>query len=426
MADKISAKYLIIGNSAGGIHGAIGIREADDTGSIVMVSEEPYPAYSRPLISEHLSENFPLARMLYRSPDFYEKNRIKTFFGNPVMKLDVKGHTAELKDRTVVAWGKLLLATGGLPIILKMPGIEKKGVFSFITLNDAKSIKEYINGSSGRAVVIGGGLIGMSVSEALNKLGVPVTVVELKDYILNAILDAEAGALAIKPVIKAGVNIITGHTVAEITGDADGRVSGVTLDDKSYIPCKLVIMAIGVRPNIELTQGTGIKVNRGILVDKHMETNIPGIYACGDAAEAYDFVYGSDRLTPIWPNASIEGRVAGMNMAGMTNEYPGGTAMNSLKYFGLEMVTAGLVSPPDATFEVVKKVTGSTYRKLILKDGRILGMVFAGNIEKAGIVFGLMKDKINVNAFKNLLVAEELNIAALPKEIWQAKIKVPA
>ncbi len=100
--------------------------------------------------------------------------------------------------------------------------------------------------------------------------------------------------------------------------------------------------------------------------------------------------------------------------------------MSILKYFGLEMVTAGLVSPPDAGYDVVKKVTGSTYRKLILKDGRILGMVFAGNIEKAGIVFGLMKDKVNVNAFKNLLITEELNIAALPKEIWQAKIRVPA
>ncbi len=426
MAEKIKTKYLIIGNSAGGVGGASGIREVDGEGKLVMVSQEAYPAYSRPLIAEHLASGCSLERMLYCAPDFYEKNKIETIYRSQAKKLDVQRQTVALSDGTKISWEKLLLSVGGLPIVPKTPGMELKGVFTFMTLDDAKNISSYLNGYRGRVVVIGGGLIGMSVSEALRQRGVQVTVVELKDYILNTILDAEAGALAAKAVTKAGVGLITGHTVAEINGDGDGEVVGVTLDDKSYIPCRVVIMAIGVRPNLPLTAGTGMKVNRGILVNRHMETSISGIYACGDCAEAYDFVAQDGRLTPIWLNAHIGGRVAGRNMAGAVTDYAGGTVMNSLEYFGLEMVSAGLPAPPDSSYEVLKGADASVYRKLILKDGRIMGMIFAGNIEKTGVVFSLMRDRVDVSGFKQLLVTEVLNIAALPKEIWQAKLRVPA
>ncbi|MFH0846734.1 MAG: FAD-dependent oxidoreductase [Chloroflexota bacterium] len=423
MAENMETKYLIIGNSAGGVGGASGIREFDDKGRLVMVSGEAHPAYSRPLIAEHLAAGCSLERMLYRAPDFYEKNKIETIYRR-VEKLDTAGKAALLDDGTRISWEKLLLAVGGLPIVPKTPGMELKGVFTFMTLEDARSISSYL--TDGRVVVIGGGLIGMSVSEALVKRGAQVSVVELKDYILNTILDAEAGALAANAVIEAGVELITGHTVAAVNGDSDAKVTGVTLDDKRYIPCHMVIMAIGVRPNLQLANGTGIKVNRGILVDRHMATSIPGIYACGDCAEAYDFVTGSDRLTPIWPNAHIGGMVAGRNMAGAVTEYAGGTVMNSLEYFGLEMVTAGLPFPPDSSYEVLKGADSGVYRKLILKGGKIIGLIFAGNIEKSGVVFSLMRDRVDVSNFKKLLVESELNLAALPREIWQAKLKVPA
>jgi NAD(P)H-nitrite reductase large subunit len=192
------------------------------------------------------------------------------------------------------------------------------------------------------------------------------------------------------------------------------------------MPCELLIVAIGVQPRLELVAGTGIKVNRGIVVDRHMATSVPDVYACGDVAEAYDFVYGENRLTPIWPNAHMGGRIAGFNMAGVPTEYAGATAMNSLKYFGLAIVSAGMVNPPDESYEMLSQKHDHTYKKVILKDGRISGMVFVGDIEKSGIVFNLMKDRVNVNSFKEALVADDFGLVSLPEEIWRPRLEAPS
>ncbi len=420
-------KYLIIGNSAGGIGAAEAIREIDKVGTIAVVSEEPYPAYSRPLISEYLAKRCPLQRMLFRPPDFYEKNNIQAILGQKVMELNIDKHSIKLDGGRRIAWEKLLLATGGLPIVPKITGIDLKGVFAFTTLDDAKAIDDFLNEypkRKVRAVVIGGGLIGVSVTEALMKRGVEVTIVEMKERILNTILDEEASALEEEALKQAGVEIITGHTVSKVGSYLPGEATGVTLDDGRPVPCEMVVVAIGVQPRAELTSGTGIKTNRGIVVDRYMATSVPDVYACGDVAEAYDFVYGESRLTPIWPNAYLGGRIAGLNMAGIPAKYPGGTAMNSMKYFGVNVVSAGMVTPPDGNCEVVSKKHDDIYKKVILKDGLIVGMVFSGDIEKSGIVYNLMKDRVNVEAFKQVLVADDFGLASLPEEIWRAKLAV--
>jgi len=274
-------------------------------------------------------------------------------------------------------------------------------------------------------VVIGGGLIGTSATEALVKRGVAVTMVEMKNRILNAILDEEASAMVEKTLQNSKVDIICGHTVLKINSEA-GAVSSATLDDGSIIPCQLVIVAIGVQPRLELVSGTGIKVNRGVVVDRHMATTTPDIYACGDVAEAYDFIYGENRVTPIWPNAYIGGRIAGLNMASVPADYQGGTAINSLKYFGLDIVSAGMVNPPDDSYEVLGEKHNGTYHKVILKDGLVVGMVFAGNIEKSGIIFNLMKNKINAESFKSSLVREDFGLSSLPEELWRQHSEAPA
>lgn len=419
-------KYLIVGNSAGGIGAAEAIRQVDKAGSIIIISDEPYPAYSRPLISEYLAEGRPLEKMLFRPADFYEKNNIRTLLGRKVERLDIDEHAIELESGQGIIWGKLLLATGGVPVVPQIEGIEREGVFTFTKLDDAKTIDHFLDEypkRRGRAVVIGGGLIGVSVTEALVKRGVEVSIVEMKERILNTILDEEASVLEEKTLRRAGVSIITGHTVAEINGSS-GTVSSVTMDDGCRIPCDLVIVAIGVLPRIELVSGNGIKTNRGIVVDRYMTTSSPDVYACGDAAEAFDFVYGENRLNPIWPNAYLGGRIAGFNMAGVTREYQGGTAMNSLKYFGLAVVSAGMLNPPDNSYELLSKKYDHSYKKVILKDGLVVGMVFAGDIEKAGIVFGLMKDRVKVDDFKQALVAQDFGLVSLPEEIWRPRLEM--
>lgn len=420
-------KYVIIGNSVGGIGAAEAIRGVDKRGTVAIVSDEPYHVYSRPLISKHLAEGRPIEKMLYRPHDFYEQNKIKTILGDKVVQVNFSQKSIELRSGRVIAWQKLLLATGGVPIVPDIKGKDLKGVFTFTTLDDAKAMDKFLNRRQGiiRAVVIGGGLIGVSATEALTKRGVEVSLVEMKDFILNTILDEEAAGFTARAMARAGVEMITGHTVERINSSRLGEVSGVSLDDGRSMACDMVVIAIGVIPRLELVTGNGVKTNRGIIVDRRMATSVPGIYACGDAAEAYDFVYGENRVTPVWPNAYIGGRVAGLNMAGKKAEYEGGTALNALNYFGVNMVSAGMVNTPDDSYDILINRGDGIYKKVITKDGQIMGLVFVGDIEKAGIIYNLMKDKINVEAFKESLVADDFGLASLPEEIWRDRLEIP-
>jgi NAD(P)H-nitrite reductase large subunit len=256
------------------------------------------------------------------------------------------------------------------------------------------------------------------------KLGVAVNVVEMKDRVLNTILDDEASLMTEQNLKRKGVGIITGHTVSEIMGESS--MEGVILDNGERVPCELVVMAIGVLPRTELARNTGIKVNRGIVVDRHMATSCPDVYACGDVAEAYDFIYGINRITPIWPNAYIGGMVAGRNMAGIEADYAGGTAMNSLNYFGMDITTAGIVAPQDSSvYEVIsRRREDGVYQKVILGDGLVKGMVFIGDIEKSGMIFGLMRGMVKVDGFKHELLADDFGLAYFPAELRRERLGV--
>ena len=192
------------------------------------------------------------------------------------------------------------------------------------------------------------------------------------------------------------------------------------------MPCDLLLVAIGVLPRSELALDAKLAINRGILVDHYMATNYPDIYACGDVAQAYDFAYGENRLSPIWPNAYIGGRTAGYNMAGIATEYPGGTAMNSLNYFGIDIASAGIATVPSSNgYEVISRQESNTYRKVVLKDNIIVGMISVGNIEKSGIIFGLMRDRVGVDSFKQSLLADDFGLAFLPRSSWQGQLEAP-
>lgn len=421
--------YLIIGNSAGGIGAMEAIRQVDAEGSITVVSDEAYPAYSRPLISEYLAGERDIEGMLFRPLDFYERLQVETILVNGVVRLDLGHRVVQLSDRQEISYGNLLLATGGCPIVPPIEGSNRPGVFTFTTIGHAEGISLCIAKGARRAVVIGGGLIGISVADALRKLNVEVVIVELMDRILGAVLDEQASQMAAKNLTAAGVDLRTGRTVKTIVGmgaDEDAPVGGVILDDGESIPCDFVIVAIGVIPRTELVKGTDIKVNRGILVDRHMETSHPGVYACGDVAESYDFIYETDRVVPIWPNAHIGGRVAGFNMAGKKAEYQGGTAMNSLKYFGMPIASAGMVNANgDSGCEVLALAENGRYQKFVIRDERLVGMVMVGDIERAGVYFGMMRDAVNIADIKDSLLSDEFGLINLPEQWLKKRLELP-
>lgn len=416
-----SYKYLIVGNSAGSVGAVEAIRSVDAYGSIAVVSDEAYAPYSRPLISEYLAGLRGIEGISYRSPDFYKEKAVVPLLGRRAQRLDLDAHSVVMDDGAILGWEKLLLATGGTPIFPPMKGSDKRGVFTFTKLGDAESIRGWF-GDVKDVLVIGGGLIGISVTEALHKAHKKVTIVELKDWVLNTILDRDAASLVQARLARAGVEVATGRYVKEICGNRlkPHVVGGVTLDDGRWVPCQMVVVAIGVLPRTELARGTAIKVKRGIVVDRCMRTTHPDVYACGDVAEAYDFVLGSERVIPIWPAAYLGGRTAGFNMAGESTEYPGGTPMNALKYFGLPIIGAGMFSAPEGNgYESMVVARGDIYRKLVIRNGILVGMTFVNDITRAGIVFNLLREGVDVSGYKDLLLADELGLASLPEKVWR-------
>ncbi len=409
---------VIIGNSASGIAAIEAIRECDKKNRITVISDEPYSNYSRPLISYLLGKKVDLNRISYRGKDFYRDNKVELFLNKKAEKLDPKKKWVILSDGQKIWFDKLLLATGGRPIIPKVKGLNLNGVFTFTKLSDAQKIENYIKTNKVKeAVVVGGGLIGLKATEALIELKIKVTIVEMADSILSVTFDQKASSLIERGLEKIGCRLLTNNTIVEITSK-DRKVNQVILKDGKKLLAGLVIIAIGVRPNIKLVQNTPIKTNKGILVDSFMQTNVEDIYAAGDCCEAKDLLLAIDRPIAIWPIAVKQGKIAGYNMAGVKREYPGSFAMNSVELCGIPTISVGKTSPQGKDYQVLKYLNQdeSIYKKIVLKDNRIIGAILVGDIERAGIYTGLIKDQLDTTSFKEHLLREDFGLVSLPKE----------
>ena len=416
-------EYVIIGNSVACLGAIESIRSTDKDSSITVVSDETYPAYSRPAIAHYLAGDIDEGSMLCRDEDFYKKMNIGTIFGKKAVRLDTKNKIVTLNNREKVHYDRLLIATGGTPFIPPFKGTGKAHILTFTAWDDAKKIRERLDEVK-KAVIVGGGLIGLCAAEALERLGVEVVIVELADRILSPALDEKASGILEERLKEEGIKIITQDTVLDITGSSK-KVSSVTLKSGKKISCDMIIVAIGVRPNTEIVQGTDIKVDKGILVDDTMQTNIKDIYAAGDVTQSYDSLYGTSRVTPIWPRAYIQGGIAGLNMAGHAKKCPGGFDMNSLVFYDVPIMSVGLHTPREEGFEILTKwePKEKVYQKLVLKDGVLKGFIIVGNIENAGLLTGLIKEKINVENFKENLLEEDFGFVSFPKELRDKKLK---
>jgi NAD(P)H-nitrite reductase large subunit len=417
--------YTIIGNSAAAVGAVEAIRRYDRKGEIVVVSREPYAVYSRPLISHLLAGHIQENRIFYREKNFYKRNRIQTFLRKEVKAIQAKSHRLLLDDGEGLEFEKLLIATGGCPMIPPVKGITRRGVFTFTTWDDAKEIRRYVKETPvGSVVVIGGGLIGLKATEALMALGLRVTVIELMDRILSTIFDKKASEMIERQLTGKGANLITENTVEEILGSHNG-IEEVLLKDGRRLKCQMVIFGIGVFPNIGLIKDTPIRYNKGIKVNSHMETNISGIYAAGDVVEIPDILLGTVRPIAIWPNAYRQGWIAGCNMAGTPRRYEGSFAMNSIEVSGIPTISVGMAEPPENGFEILQELDSKsgTYKKIILKDGVIVGAIFIGEIDRAGIYTGLIREKIDVSGVKDILLREDFGLISLPREYRKHLVK---
>jgi NAD(P)H-nitrite reductase large subunit len=415
-------KYVIIGNSAGAMSAARALRKYDDSGSLLMLSEEQYPAYSRPLIAKHVSEAKSVDRMRLVAPEFYEDNAIELSLGTRALGLDPVEHMLKTADGRTISWQRLLLATGSSPIVPPIPGRDRSGVFTFTTFDDARGIAAHLPAVE-HAVIVGGGFIGLSAADALRKRGIKVTVVEMQSRILSLMLDHRASRMVEDAATAAGATVLTGRRVESINGDllSDRSVASVTLDDGSRLPCEMVILAVGVKPRTETAAGA-LDIERGIIVNSRMQTSSADIFACGDVCQTTDFVRGRQGVIAVWPNAVAGGEVAGANMTGLSQEYGGSTTLNALPYFGVSVGSAGIVEDDSPGSETLVSQSKGCYRKVLLHDNVVTGMVFAGDTSRCGLIHMLMKRKAPVGEWKNTLVSEEFGLLSLPDELWREHI----
>ena len=372
------------------------------------------------MISYYLANEIEFDKIFYRPADFYQKNNIDALLGRKVAQINFQQRSVTLDDGDEIGFEKLLLATGGQPFVPGIDGLEDHEFFTFITLDSAMKINDKLaHRDIETAVVLGAGLVGLKATEALVERGVNVKVVELAHRALSPVLDEQASEIVRGTIEERGVEFRFGRTITKIVGEG-GSTESVVLDDGEKIDCDLLIIGIGVRPRIELVKDTPVNVGRGIIVDKHMETSVSGVYACGDCAEVYDFIMDDFRLTPLWPTAHVGGRVAGSNMAGLEKEYVWGTGMNAVDFFGYPVISAGLLDPPEGEeMESLIKLDLDTrvYKKFLIRGQRIVGMTLLNEVDRAGVVLGLMRDKVDVTSFKDDLLRKDFGAIYLPQSL---------
>jgi nitrite reductase (NADH) large subunit len=408
MARAAKKHLVIIGASAAGLAALEAIREVDKECAVTVVSKEKGPLYSRVGLTHFLDGTVKAPGMNMRSPNYARQMNATILTGLAAVHVDPKARTLKLSNRKTLKYDALLVASGSSALILPIPGANLRGVYPCITRNDAVNIDRAIPRVR-QAAVIGAGLIGIQAVDALAKRKKKVAVIEMMPHVMPAMADITAAKMFEDVLRERGHAVVTGARAAEILGKA-GRVTGVKLENGEVVPCRLLVMAAGVRPNLEFLEGTRIQKKQGLLVDAHQQTSIKGIYAAGDVAETTDLLSGQRVVIAIWPEALNQGRIAGLNMAGVPTKYEGSMAMNVTSVLGLPIASLGLWQVTDATeYRIHSSLHESKriYRKLIFKDGRLVGAVLVGphvNSE-AGILHNFIRTRQSFTVTPDQLVA---------------------
>ena len=432
--------YLIIGNSASGLAAAESIRDTDKKRRLVVLTEEEYTNYSKPLITYYLAGKVSLDSIYFKPGSFYQDNNIELFTNTKIKSIDPEKLEAVTVSGDRIKYKKLLIASGGRPIVpgIKISGRSGKttlpftsidssnysevgGIFTLTTLEDSIRIKNYIEKNEIKSItILGGGLIGLKSAEAFLEIGLKINIVELADRILAATFDRQASGIIENAIESGGSSIYKNNTIEEIFVDS-GKVCGYRLRDGRENDCDLLVIAIGVSPDLGFIKEGMIETGRGIKVDSKMKTTAENIYASGDIIEGLDILLEENRNIAIWPLAVKQGSVAGNNMAGCTTDYEGGFFMNSVEILGVPSISMGVTNlnmQDDNTVEIKKifKPDQNLYRKIVIKDNKIIGVIMIGNIERAGIYSGLIKNKIDLSGVKENIFREDFGIIHLPSE----------
>ena len=397
-------RYVIIGNSAAAIGCVEGIRAVDPAGSILLVSQEPYHTYSRPLISYLLQGKTDRERMKYRPDSFYADHGVECRLGTAVTAVDPAAKEIVLEGGQRLPYDRLLCATGSQPFVPPMEGldsVDKK--FTFLSLDDALALERALTPDS-RVLIVGGGLIGLKCAEGIAGRCASITVVDLADRILMSILDAEAAALMQAHLEAHGLVFHLGDSVSSFQEHRAQLQSGGTVD------FDVLVLAVGVRPRTQLLAAAGAQIDRGIVTDANGLTSLPDIYAAGDCTASWDISSESRRVLALLPNAYMQGEAAGRAMAGEPKPFNKAIPMNAIGFFGYHIITAG-----SYTGQAHVHSHGQDYKALFTQDDRLKGYILMGDVARAGIYTALIREQTPLSTVDFDLIMEKPQLMAFSR-----------
>lgn len=378
-------KYLIIGASAAGLAAAETLHKIYPTGQITILEKEKTQPYSRILLPYLLSGEVKEENIFLPEPA-----GAKFLKGKEAIGIDSQRREVTVSTGEVFAFDKLLIASGASPVIPQVKGADLPFVFTIRKLSDIQKIKKLVK-TGKRAIIAGGGLVSMRIGEALYQLGMNITFVVRSKRVLSQILDFPASTIVEKVLVKKGIEIIKDDEIIQITKGE------IYLESGKSRKCALIVFGKGVSPNVGFLTNSGIEIQRGIVVNEHQQTNIEDIYAAGDVVETLDIVYEDKRINALWPIAREQGHIAAMNMASIPIIYDGSVAWNVLKVFSLPILTIGMGREEKP--EVMREQGKEFYRKLVLDNGVLKGLIFIGDLKSGGLYLFLIKRKFDISSF---------------------------
>ncbi|MDP4170852.1 MAG: nitrite reductase large subunit NirB [Bacillota bacterium] len=410
-------KLVMIGNGMAGVRTIEEILKANpDEFEIKIFGKEPHPNYNRIKLSTLLQGDTSFDDIIMNPLKWYEENSIQLYMGETAIKIDTDKKIIVTDQGRTVEYDELIIATGSDSFILPIPGADKQGVTGFRDIHDCEMMIN-VSRTYKKAAVIGGGLLGLEAARGLLNLGMEVNIVHLVPDLMERQLDPTASSMLKKELEAQGMNFLMEKQTVEILGDE--RVTGLRFKDGSEVEADLVVMAIGIKANAEIARQSGVYVNRGIVVNDFMETNVANIYAVGECAEHREIVYGL--VAPLYEQARVlANRLCGKETA----PYEGSVTGTGLKVSGVDLFSAGEILDDASTKSIkVHNEFDGVYKKIVIRDNRIVGIVLYGDTKDSTKLFRMLMKKEDVSGMTSVAILqsegggdEESNIASMPNE----------
>ncbi len=412
-------KYLLVGSSHAALEALRSIRHFDPDGSMAMVTRDAQLPYSPTILPYVVSGRSKPDAVLLRDQAFFEANACAFVPNATATGLDAKARSVTLANGQSWRYQRLLIATGAAPAIPPVKGIETVRFHVLRSLDDAQGLRSAMGGSR-HAVVLGAGLVGLHAAENMAEAGLSVSVVEMQSHVLPGYFDAKASERIEAAFTAHGVKLHLGCKVLAVEARDGGHSCAVHLEDGRVLQADLLLVATGVKPATDWLAGSGVQLDRGVLVDETMRTTVADVWAAGDVAQATDFHTGKPALIGIIPTAVEQGRIAGQGMAGdpYLKAYPGGIPINTYRFFGRVALSIGQAAARDGV--EVSENEDDGYRRLVLSDNRLVGYASIDEPFDVGIMGELIRRKVDLSAVKDSFIARPVETGRrLMSEQWR-------